>query len=187
MASRVSDAELRKRLERHGYHPGPITETTRELYLTKLRSLEETDDGARRSGPERPEATPPPEPEDQSHLPTDALGISPPTHTPNNAQGIYIIICSHCVMLSVCRSSLAVVDLLVSSLNDPAHVASDTVFMFHSGEVLLASRAVLATQCNELIPLLYSREGLYNTTTHFPLIRSIRLMLSLVWSLKLNL
>lgn len=55
--------------------------------------------------------------------------------------------------------SAVVVDRQLASLNSPSHLASDTVFIFPDGEVFLASRAVLAIQCSELTPLLYSREG----------------------------
>ena len=39
MDTNLSDDELRRRLERLGVKPGPITDTTRPLYLSKLRSL----------------------------------------------------------------------------------------------------------------------------------------------------
>ena len=35
----ISDAELRDRLIKLGEYPGPITDTTRKLYLHKLRAL----------------------------------------------------------------------------------------------------------------------------------------------------
>ena len=43
-----SDAELRSRLKALGFIPGPITDTTRKLYLEKLRQLK---------GPEMPRAS----------------------------------------------------------------------------------------------------------------------------------
>ena len=35
----------------------------------------------------------------------------------------------------------------------------DTVFLFSDGELLGASRAVMATQCPAMVPLLYNKEG----------------------------
>ena len=46
-SSGPSDAELRSRLKALGFSPGPITDTTRTLYLEKLRQLK---------GPEMPRA-----------------------------------------------------------------------------------------------------------------------------------
>lgn len=63
------------------------------------------------------------------------------------------------ILYSLCPFSAVVVDRQLASLNSSAHLASDTVFIFPDGEVFLASRAVLAIQCSELTPLLYSREG----------------------------
>ena len=53
-----------------------------------------------------------------------------------------------------------VIASLLYSLNNVSHLASDTAFLFPDGDVFLASRAVLSTQCSEMIPLLYSREGI---------------------------
>lgn len=61
-------------------------------------------------------------------------------------------------------SSPEVVDRQLASLNSPSHLASDTVFMFPNGEVFLASRAILSIQCNEMTPVLYSREGRHMET-----------------------
>ena len=50
-----------------------------------------------------------------------------------------------------------IVSRLLSSLNNVSHLASDTAFLFPDrGALFLASRAVLSTQCCEMIPLLYT-------------------------------
>ena len=51
-----------------------------------------------------------------------------------------------------------VLQCLLRSL-DLSHVAMDTVFLFSDGELLGASRAVMATQCPAMVPLLYNKEG----------------------------
>ena len=69
----------------------------------------------------------------------------------------------------------AVLAGLLQSFDNPNHIASDTAFLFPDGEVLLASRSILATQCNKMIPMLYSSEGTAEptyTSTHLSLARS---------------
>lgn len=46
------------------------------------------------------------------------------------------------------------------SFDNCSHIASDTAFLFPGGEVIVASRAVLAAQCSNLIPILYNNEGI---------------------------
>ena len=46
-AMSLSDEELRRRLEELGVHPGPITDTTRALYFSKLEQ-EEKKNGSKR-------------------------------------------------------------------------------------------------------------------------------------------
>ena len=48
---------------------------------------------------------------------------------------------------------------MLQSFDNCNHVACDTAFLFPSGEVIVASRAVLATQCSSLTPTLYNTEG----------------------------
>lgn len=56
-----------------------------------------------------------------------------------------------------------VVSNLLSTFNDPSHQVNDTGVVFQDGSVLFLSRAILASQCQKMIPLLYSSEGiLYN-------------------------
>lgn len=58
------------------------------------------------------------------------------------------------------RGALTVVEGLLVSLDNSCHVASDTAFLFPSGEAIVASRAILATQCSKMIPVLYNNEGI---------------------------
>ena len=65
------DAELRSQLEELGFSPGPITDTTRELYLEKLRKLKDGKNVQTRPpsttptttavGPTAPDSAPPPQ------------------------------------------------------------------------------------------------------------------------------
>ena len=48
---------------------------------------------------------------------------------------------------------------LLQSFDNCSHVGSDTAFLFPSGEVILASRAILSSQCNNLTPVLYNMQG----------------------------
>ena len=52
-----------------------------------------------------------------------------------------------------------IVDRLVQTFDDSNHVVNDTVFFFSGGDAVFASRSVLASQCQHLIPLLYNSEG----------------------------
>lgn len=74
-----SDAELRSQLEELGFSPGPITDTTRELYLEKLRKLKgeknaqtrppSTPPATTAAGPTAPVSAPPPQPTTQQAEP----------------------------------------------------------------------------------------------------------------------
>lgn len=59
---------------------------------------------------------------------------------------------------------LVVISQLLQSLNSTSHLASDTAFLFPDGDVFLASRAILSTQCCDLNLLLYNREGVLYIT-----------------------
>ena len=59
------------------------------------------------------------------------------------------------VVLTGALPSTVVVDQLCMTLNNPSHVASDTVLTFADGTVYVVCRAVIASQCSELIPFLY--------------------------------
>ena len=45
------------------------------------------------------------------------------------------------------------------SFDNLSHVANDTAFLFPSGEVMVASRAVLTSQCSKMTSILYKNEG----------------------------
>lgn len=182
------DGELRSELKRLGFDPGPIMESTRWIYENKLKKLQSEKTGREcrarnstdgviknsrqqrdnsscspvpsRSGPPLPAAgstTRSRENEhpsissggsDQFSLPLTPTSPSPsprPSRPPPAT-----------VSIPPCPS---VVSNLLLSLNS-VHIASDTVFLFPAGDVFLASRSILATQCQALIPLLYNREGL---------------------------
>lgn len=89
MASgQISDAELRDRLQKLGECPGPITETTRNIYLHKLRTLTGSGAGERASlQPTRVGRRPktPPSPDSRSPPPTATSSYnddSPPHSSP---------------------------------------------------------------------------------------------------------
>ena len=45
------------------------------------------------------------------------------------------------------------------SFDEPNHPSCDTAFLFPQGEVVFASRSILATQCSKMIPILYNNGG----------------------------
>ena len=164
---RCSDTELRSELKNLGCDAGPITHTTRGLYLEKLKRLRSTTATGTASctsasaavtkqlqtckkaqvdlqtaqvprTPKSPSGSPPP-----TGRPNPLTLSPPPSPLPP---------------LPLSPSSV-VTSQLLHSLDSNSHLASDTAFIFPEGNVFLASRAILSTQCPKMTPLLYCREG----------------------------
>lgn len=152
----ASDNELRSALKKLGFMPGPITDSTRGLYLEKLKQLKTSTAPGRNSSATKT-------PLSQSITPPAAAArrkVSTPTSRDPGSSTCKLTpsFPSPPLPLPHSNSSLVITQLL-HSLNNSSHLASDTAFLFPDGDVFLASRAVLSTQCSEMTPLLYSREG----------------------------
>ena len=166
--SPVGDEALRSELKRLGFEAGPITESTRRIYTQKLKQLKT------KTSDSHPQLKPAKSPVSLSYK--QALGgeTSSVITTSCSSGGGGSSTASRETVASppapVRPSSLppppsysssnSVISQLLQSLNNVGHLASDTAFLFPGGEVFLASRAVLAIQCHDLLPILYNREGL---------------------------
>lgn len=160
MAAQPSDEELRKRLVQLGFSPGPITDGTRGLYLNKLKTLSgQGGTTIPRSSP-NPKPSPPSPPGTRGRMPPRPATPPPPDNNPTPPAQNGGVVCAATPL----AKAQVVVGQLLSSLNSPAHLASDTALLFPGGEVLLASRGIMAVRCPEMTPLLYSREEPYLVT-----------------------
>jgi hypothetical protein len=174
--SPVGDDELRSELKRLGFEAGPITDTTRQIYTDKLKQLKtKTSD----SPPLLKPAQSPVSLRDKPQLGSQTQSVA----TCCSSGGV-----STTTIKSVSRetgtqhssssttppsslplpqhplsspASNSVVSQLLQSLNNGGHLASDTAFLFPGGEVFLASRSILSTQCLDLLPILYNREDVF--------------------------
>ena len=174
--SPVGDDELRSELKRLGFEAGPITDTTRQIYTDKLKQLK-TKTKTSDSPPLLKPAQSPVSLRDKPQLGSQTQSVA----TCCSSGGV-----STTTIKSVSRetgtqhssssttppsslplpqhplsspASNSVVSQLLQSLNNGGHLASDTAFLFPGGEVFLASRSILSTQCLDLLPILYNREG----------------------------
>lgn len=164
MALNLSDSELSQKLRGMGVDVGPITNTTRDLYIRKYKSL-----STQSRSPDQASIKPQPQQsspvhvqqyhhwhQDQENTNKVVRPITPPQQAPPPA-----VPSSGCDPTAsiACATTSAVVEQLLLSFDNPGHVASDTAFLFPSGEVILASRSVLAAQCSNMVPVLYNSEG----------------------------
>ena len=156
----LDDRQLCSELRKLGFEAGPITDTTRPVYLKTLKKLRSRNANSVDSGPlsRRPSQIPSSTGQHQAlnTPPTSPLATETPPLTP---------VVSRDTTLAPPTLPSVVSQLLVS-LDNGGHLACDTAFLFPSGDVFLASRAVLATQCPDLIPALYNREGVCHI--HYP-------------------
>ena len=172
-SSPVGDDELRSELKRLGFEAGPITDTTRQIYTGKLKQLK-TKTKTSDSPPLLKPAQSPVSLKDKPQLgsqtqsvatccssggvsTTTKKSVSRETGTQHSSSSTTQP--SSLPLPQPPLSSNSVISQLLQSLNNGGHLASDTAFLFPSGEVFLASRSILSTQCLDLLPILYNREG----------------------------
>lgn len=174
MAGKIGDSELRKRLTTLGHTPGPITDSTRALYLRKLESLSK-----KRPANEASSPAPTPASSDLSRRASENEDDNPTIPPPSSAGEQSLVLTSGVTdPLSRCGEDTImymytarydyyfvsgpslVVGNLLRRLGDPAHPANDTSLVFSDGSVLSVSRAILSSQCPRLIPFLHNLEGL---------------------------
>lgn len=167
-----SDAELRSELKKLGHDAGPITDTTRGLYLEKLKRLRSTTASASTNGSTSSSAgiqplqtagrkktgQTPRLAKSPDENPTSPLTTGPPSLSPPLPSSLPSPPFPSSLPSPPLSPSSVVISQLLQSLDNCSSPASDTAFIFPEGDVFLASRAILATQCREMIPLLYSRE-----------------------------
>lgn len=179
MAVNLSDPELFKRLQALGVDVGPINDATRDVYLRKYLSLSAQSpvQANQELDHESSPTTPPVQQSNQKQnggqkilrpttppIPRSPHATPPIPHRSNSTctDGKLLCTTDSLNLINFVGSGEAVMMQLLLSFDNPNHVASDTAFLFPDGEVLLASRSILATQCNKMIPMLYNYEG---TTT----------------------
>jgi len=141
MALDLNDSELAQKLRDFGVDVGPITNTTREVYYKKYRSLVAKFGSPNQSSEQQSSRC-------FNHPAQVGEGAAPlaqeaPPPSVNFAAG-----------------AEAVVEQLLHSFDNPTHLSSDTAFVFPGGEVIMASRSVLASQCTEMAPMLFNTEGI---------------------------
>ena len=163
LASPVGDEELRTELKKLGFEAGPITDTTRRVYSDKLKQLKtKTSKKPAHSSDRLTESETPPvetrccEISSESAKTTTAF-VSRETDPPSSLPLPRPPVSS--------TSTDSVVSGLLQTLNNSSHLASDTAFLFPDGGIFLASRAILSTQCHNLLPILYNREGHWKNFT----------------------
>lgn len=155
MSLELSDSELFQRLQKLGVDVGPITSTTRAIYMRKYKTLTAKQPSKpppldkQPQQPQKPLKSPQTEKKQDKTITTTTA--TPPTTPPPPVTSAPPPLLK-----------LPVVNRLLASFNNPNHVASDTVFLFPSGELLLASRSILASQCSNLITMLYNTEVPYS-------------------------
>lgn len=149
MSCNLSDPELARRLQALGLAVGPINDSTRDVYIRKYKGLIQNKHPApvspRAAVSTHPPAPPVPpcKPPPADRKPHEKSPLSTPP--PDGGE-------------QPC-AAVAVVELLLMSFDNLSHIANDTAFLFPSGEVIVASRAILASQCSKMVPLLYNNEG----------------------------
>ena len=159
--SGVTDDQLRLALKQKGVEVGPITDSTREVYLRKWRQLLKESNTANSRDSLRPQEKSERDSKTAEDEEKDGEAV---THKP----ALPLLPSTGFVMVSRLRTNVynltravGVVALLDAQFNNPLHVASDTAFLFPQGHVIFVSRAVLAITCDTLSPLLYNQEGIY--------------------------
>jgi hypothetical protein len=182
MARNLGDLELARKLREMGVDVGPITSTTRDVYKRKYHSMLALK-GSPHSTPPRtrpPTTTPPPNrttsppsrttpPLQKPSKPAPLPSTPAPPPAEHPAPPLTVLAAGehdqswlappYCQLIIMFNTLDTVVKGLLYSFNNWQHIANDTAFLFPNGEVIVASRAILATQCSKMIPILYNTEG----------------------------
>ena len=181
---------------------GPIISSTRDVYVRKYRSLlaQRTSPAPPRKKTPPPQMkTPPPAPRKKTPPPQAPNGpTTPPQQRPAHSRSPVVSklpqqpatpptmhpappltsagdpISSRPNLSSHTDTKAdAVVGGLLHSFNNWQHVANDTAFLFPNGDVIVASRGILATQCSKMIPILYNAEGNHAVVSLIALCREV--------------
>lgn len=160
----LSDPELARKLRELGLEVGPINDSTRDVYIRKYKGLIQSKHHApvspRIHPPVSPWVRPYPPVSPRTHPPVSPVSTHPPGPTTPPAD---INPHSKSPLLTTPpdqpSGAGAVVELLLMSFDNLSHVANDTAFLFPSGEVIVASRAILTSQCSKMAPMLYKNQG----------------------------